>query len=206
MPSAPPRFRLRTGSREIEITGGNFVIGRSPECQIQLECGLVSRQHARLRETAEGLVIEDLGSRNGVLVNQRKITQPTTLAHGDSFSVGLTLFEVMDERLVKLPAYLSTLPPSSSPFAHSDVANDQQETQIVNVGGLSAREREVLELIVLGFTQKEMGERLHVSVKTIETHRARISEKLGCRTRAELVSYAITAGVLSADLARRVGS
>jgi two-component system response regulator NreC len=41
-----------------------------------------------------------------------------------------------------------------------------------------------------------MAERLHVSVKTIETHRARIAEKLDCRSRAELVSYAISAGLL----------
>ena len=42
-----------------------------------------------------------------------------------------------------------------------------------------------------------MAGRLHVSVKTIETHRARIADKLECRTRAELVSYAISSGVLS---------
>lgn len=58
-------------------------------------------------------------------------------------------------------------------------------------GRLSARELEVLQLIALGYTQQEIAERLGVSVKTVETHKGRISEKLGLRTRAELVRYAL---------------
>lgn len=59
------------------------------------------------------------------------------------------------------------------------------------LGRLSARELEVLQLIALGYTHQEIGERLGVSVKTVETHKARISEKLDLRTRAELVRYAM---------------
>lgn len=61
---------------------------------------------------------------------------------------------------------------------------------------LTPREREVFELIVLGHTQREMAERLGVSVKTIEAHRAHIALKLRCRTRAQLVAYALDAGML----------
>ncbi|MGE5591912.1 MAG: response regulator [Bacillota bacterium] len=60
-----------------------------------------------------------------------------------------------------------------------------------HLGNLSAREMEVLKLIALGYTHQEIGERLGVSVKTVETHKARISEKLELRTRAELVRYAM---------------
>lgn len=61
---------------------------------------------------------------------------------------------------------------------------------------LSSRECEVLTLIAQGFTQQEIANRLVVSVKTVETHKARISEKLGLRTRAELVRYAIDHGLV----------
>ncbi|MBI3912681.1 MAG: response regulator transcription factor [Chloroflexi bacterium] len=56
---------------------------------------------------------------------------------------------------------------------------------------LTAREREVLTLIAQGYSNHEIAEQLTVSVKTVETHKARIQEKLGLRTRAELVRYAM---------------
>jgi two-component system response regulator NreC len=58
-------------------------------------------------------------------------------------------------------------------------------------GGLSAREVEVLRLIALGHTNAEIAERLYLSVRTIETHRAHIQRKLGLSSRAELVRYAL---------------
>jgi two-component system response regulator NreC len=56
---------------------------------------------------------------------------------------------------------------------------------------LSEREIEVLRLIALGHTNGEIAERLYLSVRTVETHRARIQQKLGSSTRAELVRYAL---------------
>jgi DNA-binding NarL/FixJ family response regulator len=61
---------------------------------------------------------------------------------------------------------------------------------------LSRRERQVLQLVARGHTNKEAALRLGVSVKTIETHRARLSEKLGLRGRAELYRFAAEAGLL----------
>ncbi|BDG60045.1 response regulator [Caldinitratiruptor microaerophilus] len=57
---------------------------------------------------------------------------------------------------------------------------------------LSQREMEVMKLLVLGHTNAEIADQLGVSVKTVETHRARLMEKLGLRTRAELVRYALS--------------
>ncbi len=62
---------------------------------------------------------------------------------------------------------------------------------------LTVREVEVLRLIVLGYTTVEIARKLHVSPRTIETHRAHIHSKLGVRTRAELVRYALRRGLLS---------
>ena len=56
---------------------------------------------------------------------------------------------------------------------------------------LSDREIEVLRLIALGHTNNEIAEQLYLSVRTVETHRARIHQKLGVSTRAELVRYAL---------------
>jgi DNA-binding NarL/FixJ family response regulator len=62
---------------------------------------------------------------------------------------------------------------------------------------LTARESEVLKLVALGFTNKEIARRLDVSVKSAETYKARGVEKLGLRTRAELVRFASAEGWLA---------
>jgi two-component system response regulator NreC len=64
---------------------------------------------------------------------------------------------------------------------------------------LSGRELEVLRLIALGHTNAEVGEQLFLSVRTVETHRAHVQQKLGRTTRAELVRYALDHGLLNED-------
>jgi two-component system response regulator NreC len=61
---------------------------------------------------------------------------------------------------------------------------------------LSAREREALFLTARGHTNREIAHRLGVGIKTAETYKARLMAKLGLRTRAELVRYAIAVGIL----------
>jgi DNA-binding NarL/FixJ family response regulator len=63
---------------------------------------------------------------------------------------------------------------------------------------LTGREREVLQLIGSGLTNKKIADKLSVSVKTVETHRTRIHQKLGAHTAADLVRYAIKTGLLDA--------
>jgi DNA-binding NarL/FixJ family response regulator len=64
---------------------------------------------------------------------------------------------------------------------------------------LSEREREVLRLLALGHTNQEIASMLFISVRTAETHRARIMQKLELHTRAEIVRYALAAGELESD-------
>jgi two-component system response regulator NreC len=61
---------------------------------------------------------------------------------------------------------------------------------------LSDREREVLRLLALGHTNQEIAEQLFISVRTAETHRAHIMQKLRLASRAELVRYALAEGLL----------
>src|SRR5579875_2877609 len=63
-------------------------------------------------------------------------------------------------------------------------------------GPLSEREREVLRLLALGYTNQEVARRLYISVRTAETHRAHVMQKLRLQTRAELVRYALEQGLL----------
>jgi len=60
---------------------------------------------------------------------------------------------------------------------------------------LSQREKEVLRLVALGDTNREIAERLFLSVRTVETYRARLMEKLNLKSRGELVRYALRKGL-----------
>ncbi len=62
---------------------------------------------------------------------------------------------------------------------------------------LNPRELEILRLIALGFTSREIGDQLHLSRRTVETHRSRIHSKLGLATRAELVRFALDRHLLA---------
>jgi DNA-binding NarL/FixJ family response regulator len=63
---------------------------------------------------------------------------------------------------------------------------------------LTARERQILQLVAEGLSSKEIADRLVVSVKTVETHRGRLMEKLDARNVADLVRYAIRQGIVEA--------
>lgn len=77
------------------------------------------------------------------------------------------------------------------------LAPDAAPARLAGPGGaLSDRELEVLRMMALGLTNAEIGERLFVSVRTVETHRSHIHQKLNVRNRAELVRRAKEAGLL----------
>jgi two-component system response regulator NreC len=62
--------------------------------------------------------------------------------------------------------------------------------------GLSEREKEVLSLTAMGYANKEIAEQLVISVKTVETHKSNLMEKLGLKTRPDLIKYAMKKGLL----------
>ena len=61
---------------------------------------------------------------------------------------------------------------------------------------LTERERDILQLLALGYTNQEIGRKRYISVRTVDTHRAHIMRKLGLETRAELVLLALANGLL----------
>lgn len=83
---------VERGPRELRgvkmpITGP-LVVGRSPGSDIVINAGFVSGRHARFALFSDTLVVEDLGSTNGTLVNGQRITAPTSLEPGSTVSIG----------------------------------------------------------------------------------------------------------------------
>jgi DNA-binding NarL/FixJ family response regulator len=76
------------------------------------------------------------------------------------------------------------------------VAAEAVERRRAEEDPLSDREREVLRLLALGHTNQEIAEQLYISVRTAETHRAHIMQKLRLGSRADLVRYALAEGLL----------
>ena len=79
------------------------------------------------------------------------------------------------------------------------VAAEAEERAAAEADPLSEREREVLRLLALGHTNQEIAGKLYISVRTAESHRAHIMQKLRLATRAELVRYALSQGLLTDD-------
>ncbi|HLR68663.1 MAG TPA: response regulator transcription factor [Virgibacillus sp.] len=90
-------------------------------------------------------------------------------------------------------AYLS--PVATKKLMEEYLGNVQQgDTDTFNL--LSDREKEVLALIAKGYSNREIAEQLIISVKTVETHRSNLMEKLQMKTRPELVNIALKKGLL----------
>lgn len=90
------RFRLQYLSSHVELPLGEFSIGRSSACSLSVVDTLVSRQHARLHVGADAVIVEDLGSRNGVVVNGEPIEGLCELKHMDRMFVGSQELTLID--------------------------------------------------------------------------------------------------------------
>jgi hypothetical protein len=86
------KFVLRHGPREIPLPLGRSVLGRSETCELPLDDPLVSRQHAALEVGHDGVVAQDLGSRNGIRVNGERVEGSRRLSPGDVLLVGNNSF------------------------------------------------------------------------------------------------------------------
>lgn len=73
------------------------------------------------------------------------------------------------------------------------------ETDVTAYSALGSREREVLQLVAEGKTSAETAKEMHISIKTVETHRRNITQKLGLHGTAELTKYAIREGLTSLE-------
>ena len=86
------------------------------------------------------------------------------------------------------------LPPNATTMILNEYRSSDDASS--RLRSLSPREREVLALTAEGYSSREVGERLFISPKTVETHRSRIMSKIGLNHRAELVRFALQVGLL----------
>ena len=108
-------------------------------------------------------------------------------------ALGYVLKEAADEELVEAVRNAAAGESYLNPRLGAKIASEPPPGP---PDDLSEREVEVLRLIALGYTNAEIGEQLFLSVRTVETHRAHIQQKLRLSTRAELVRYALARGLI----------
>lgn len=184
-------FFLRSGQRDYIIVGDQFVVGRGTDVELSLVDDSVSRRHASFRIDGDTPTVVDLQSRNGTLVNGQPIVGSVTLEPGDVIFVGQHRFVLIDQHM-------------ANEIEHSKTTQPLQEDQRTALAppalaALSKREREVLELLAAGVSQKEIGEQLGLSIKTVQTYRTRLGQKLNFQCRADMVRFALQYGILKTE-------
>jgi pSer/pThr/pTyr-binding forkhead associated (FHA) protein len=117
------RFRLRYQAIDLALSEREFVVGRTVGCDLVVDDALVSRRHASFRVNGDNVELSDLGSRNGVTVNGKRVQGTVTLETGDRVTIGsqeLVLQDVMEQRdlgtteLVRCPGCGTFLEPTQS--------------------------------------------------------------------------------------------
>jgi two-component system response regulator NreC len=141
------------------------------------------------------------------LLHERPETRVLVLSmHDDplyvrqAFSVGASGYILKDTADTEVVAAIREVAGGNS-YVHPAVgarlvAAENAEARRIEADPLSEREHEVLRLLALGHTNQEISTQLFISVRTAETHRAHIMQKLRLSSRAELVRYALDQGVL----------
>jgi two-component system response regulator NreC len=182
------------------------VVGEAEDGEMALE---------KTRELQPDIVVMDISMPhlNGVQATERlKIAHPKIkvvalssysddahvrqlLASGASSYV---LKRTLSEELIRALRIVDSggvyLDPAIAGLVADSYAEPAKESK--DAGHLTSREHEVLLDVAYGYTNKEISDRLHISVKTVEGHKARIREKLDLTTRAEIVRYALHRGWL----------
>jgi two-component system, NarL family, response regulator NreC len=141
------------------------------------------------------------------LLHERPETKVLVLSMQDdpqyvrqAFSAGASGYILKDAADTEVVAAIREVA-SGNNYVHPTVgarliAAENAEARRAEEDPLSDREREVLRLLALGHTNQEISAQLFISVRTAETHRAHIMQKLRLTSRAELVRYALDQGVL----------
>jgi len=158
--------------------GPRTTIGRAPDADVVIDDDGLSRHHARFDRDDEGNVeVHDLESKNGTLVNGSAVTRQR-LQPGDVVEVGAVKLEL---RLLA-PAELALARRTADAWKR--------------LSPLSARELEVARLVAAGLKSAQIGERLGITTRTVNTHLEHVFERLGVRSRTVLARLVIEAGLL----------
>jgi DNA-binding CsgD family transcriptional regulator len=191
------------GQQMIPLTNADYwTIGRGYDNSIVLTDKWVSRHHATLQlvgarpefensslrsdprtralspETGSFYLV-DLGSRNGSFVRGQRVSFPILLKSGDRMTIGKT----------EIDFYTPYKPQPHRP-SHDNRHLYQQPTAPVSRSNLTPSEERVFWQVVQGFTNKEIGKRLQISPRTVQTHLSSIMTKLNLENRSQIVRFA----------------
>lgn len=199
-------------------SGLRRILAAEADLEVVGEAGSISEAVAVAVEQRPDVFVMDIGLPDGSGITAtaeiRKVSPDTRIlmltVHDDvaylrrAFDAGASgymLKEAADIELVQAVRQVA----SGREYVHPTLgaallAPDAPPARLGGPGGeLSDREQAVLRLIALGLTNAEIAEELYVSVRTVETHRAHIQQKLDIRSRAELVRFARDVGLLQDD-------
>lgn len=115
-----PRLVCITGplaGHSFPIGDRSLLLGRAQEADVRLEDPDVSRFHAEVRVLNGAIWVQDRGSRNGVFVNDRRVTSSKSVGPGDRVAVGMSVFtiEIPEERTEEVTLNLGALAPAATP-------------------------------------------------------------------------------------------
>lgn len=148
-------LKVTKGSKagaKVSVKKDEFVIGRSPECHLCAGSTSISRRHCMIRRTDNRITVQDLGSRNGTLVNGHKITEETELASGDTISIGtleflLTLTSgIKNDKKPQVSSVAEAVERTAEKSSSHDVKDDDISRWLLGDSNEQARETQTIRL------------------------------------------------------------
>ena len=185
---------LLDGQDDLEVVGeaGDIASGRAVVAEqqprvlvldVNLPDGLAVDSLAELREASPGTEIVLLTMERDLTLARRAL---------DAGAKGYLFKDSAHLELIEAVRAAAKGDRHLAPAVAAGLKDDGDEGRPV----LSPRETEVLKLMALGHTNREIGEQLSLSVRTVETHRAHIQQKLGLSSRPDLTRYALSHGLI----------
>jgi len=165
--------------------GRSYRLGRSSRCEFVVEELSVSRVHAEVMVDGDAMCVKDLDSRNGTFVDGKRVND-ATLRPGQTVSFGAALFHVVGNLQWPSDNDMSAI------STHIMRGNGRPQLGPEPVRPLTDAQHRVLELLLIGFSDKQVVKKLHISIHTVRNHIKRIHRRFGVVSRAELLAAFIS--------------
>jgi len=211
-PQARPSIRVVLADDHAMVRRSlRLVLNGEKDIEVVAEAGDIPTMLRHVHGHAPHVLLMDLGMPNGSSLEairelraRARDTQIVVLTMDDdplfaheALDAGAMGYVIKDEADADLPEAIRRVASGQRYISRRVAAHEHAVAQLASEERITPREIEVLRLVALGYTSSEIASQLHVSGRTIETHRSRLHHKLGLSTRAELVRYALGRGLLA---------